>query len=556
MKESNLNDNRTSKKLKTDVRKISQEEIDGLLERLESHTINPEDYELLKQLIETVINLNHELEKKNASIKRLRRLFNIKTEKLKHCCPKRENKEEKNNHDNKDNGPSGKCGSDSSGDEKKDKKKKGHGRIGADQYKNAQRVRISHDSLKPGSPCPACDKGKLYASIKPGIFVRITASPPFVATIYEQEKLRCNTCGKIFTAALPEDAAKEKYDESVSAMLAMLKYGSGLPFNRIGKLQKNCKVPFPLATQWDQLKEAAEILIPIHSHLVYLAAQGNVIYNDDTSMRILSLMKENENKKDGDRKGIFSTGIISEVEGNLIVLYFTGRNHSGENISAVLAGREKSRCPPIQMCDAASTNSSHDIKVLLANCLSHGRRQFVDIIDNFPYECEYVLELLSKVYKNNEKAKKEHLSPDERLLLHQTHSGPLMNKLKSWIETKLENREVEPNSGLGQAFGYLLRHWEPLTLFLRKPGAPLDNNIIERALKKVILHRKNSLFYKTINGARVGDIFMSLIETCLLAKVNVLAYLTVILENIAAVRKDPSAWMPWNYETALAGCGI
>jgi transposase len=543
----------TMKKL--DVRKVSQEEIDELLRRLESHAIDPEDYELIKQFIETVVNLNHELENKNTSIRRLRRLFNIKTEKLKNCRPKREDKEE-NNADNNERGPSGTYSSDSSSDEKKDKKKKGHGRIGADQYTNARRVWISHDSLKSGSPCPACDKGKLYAGIDPGIFVRITASPPFVATIYEQEKLRCNTCGKIFTATLTEDAAKEKYDESVSAMLAMLKYGSGLPFNRIGKLQKNCEVPFPPTTQWDQLKEASKILIPIHSHLVYLAAQGNVIYNDDTSMRILSLMKENENKKDGDRKGIFSTGIISEVEGNLIVLYFTGRNHSGENIAVLLAGREKSRCPPIQMCDASSTNSSHDFKVILANCLSHGRRQFVDIIENFPDECEYVLELLSKVYKNDAKAKKEHLSPDERLLLHQTHSGPLMNKLKSWIETKLENREVEPNSGLGQAFGYLLRHWEPLTLFLREPGAPLDNNIIERALKKVILHRKNSLFYKTINGARVGDIFMSLIETCRLAKVNAFAYLAVILENTTAVRENPPAWMPWNYKTTLAQCGI
>ena len=541
---------------KMDVRKVSQEKIDELLERLESHTINPGDYELIKQFIETVVNLNHELEKKNTSIKRLRKLFNIKTEKLKTLCrPKREDKE-KDNDDHKDHGPSGTCGSDSSGDEKKDKKKKGHGRIGADQYKNARRVRISHDSLKPGSPCPACDRGKLYASIDPGIFVRITASPPFVATVYEQEKLRCNTCGKIVTATLTEDAARGKYDESVIAMLAILKYGSGFPFYRIGMLQENCDIPFPPATQWDLLKETSEILIPIHSHLVYLAAQGDVIHNDDTSMRILSLMKENENKKDGDRKGIFSTGIISDVQGKLIVLYFTGRNHSGENIAVVLAGREKSRCPPIQMCDASSTNSSHDFKVKLANCLSHGRRQFVDIIENFPQECEYVLELLSEVYKNDSKAKKDHLSPDERLLLHQTDSGPLMNKLKCWMKTKLEKREVEPNSGLGQAFGYMLRHWESLTLFLRESGAPLDNNILERALKKVILHRKNSFFYKTINGARVGDIFMSLIETCRLAKVNAYNYLTVILENTAAVRKNPSAWMPWNYEATLARCGI
>jgi transposase len=320
-------------------------------------------------------------------------------------------------------------------------------------------------------------------------------------------------------------------------------------------LQENCDVPFPPATQWGVLKEAAAAVLPIHNHLVYLAAQGDIIHNDDTHMRILSLMKENKNKKDGDRKGIFTTGIISEAGGKQIVLYFTGRNHAGENMAAVLTGREQSRCPPIQMCDGLSRNSSHDFKVLLANCLAHGRRQFVDIIENFPAECEYVLNLIALVYKNDSKAKKDQMSPEDRLKLHQTESGPLMNTLKNWMETKLNNREVEPNSGLGQAFGYLLKHWEPLTLFLRVPGAPLDNNILERALKKAIIHRKNSLFYKTVNGARVGDILMSLIETCRLAKVNAYEYLLALLKNISAMRENPSAWLPWNYTTAPAGCG-
>ncbi len=73
---------------------------------------------------------------------------------------------------------------------------------------------------------------------------------------------------------------------------------------------------------------------------------------------------------------------------------------------------------------------------------------------------------------------------------------------------------MEPNSGLGKAISYMLRQWPALTLFLREPGAPLDNNLCERALKKAILHRKNSLFYKTLNGAEVGDLYMSLIHTC------------------------------------------
>lgn len=539
-----------------DTFKISLKEIEELIVRLESQIKDAGDYELLKHLIETVVNLNHELEKKNISIRRLKRVFNIKTEKLNKLCNPNNEDREKNNGDDKYRGSSGVHGSDNPGNGKKDKKKKGHGRIGADQYTNAQKVQVSHDSFKAGSLCPACDKGKLYASIKPGVFVRITASPPFDVTVYKQEKFRCSTCGKIFAATLPEDAAKEKYDESVSAMLAMLKYGSGFPFYRIGMLQENYDVPFPPATQWDLLEKAAGVLTPVHSHLEYLAAQGDVIHNDDTHMKILSLMEENKNKSHGERKGIFTTGIISEVAGKQIVLYFTGRNHAGENIASVLAGRDKSRCPPIQMCDALSRNYSHDFEVLLANCLSHGRRQFADIIDNFPVECEYVLKILSEVYKNDSKAKREQLSSDARLLLHQAKSGPFMMKLKNWMETKFEKREVEPNSGLGQAFGYMLRHWEPLTLFLREPGAPLDNNILERALKKAILHRKNSLFYKTSNGARVGDIFMSLIETCRLAKINAYEYLLALLKNIATMRGNPSAWMPWNYKNALAGCEI
>jgi len=82
-----------------------------------------------------------------------------------------------------------------------------------------------------------------------------------------------------------------------------------------------------------------------------------------------------------------------------------------------------------------------------------------------------------------------------------------MDKLHAWLEAQLDERRTEPNSGLGQAIKYLLRHWQPLTLFLRKAGAPLDNNVAERALKRAILHRKNALFYRTLYGAQVGDLF-------------------------------------------------
>jgi|ERR1700736_1380321 transposase len=112
--------------------------------------------------------------------------------------------------------------------------------------------------------------------------------------------------------------------------------------------------------------------------------------------------------------------------------------------------------------------------------------------------------------------------------------------------------DVEPNSGLESAITYCLKHWERLTLFLRQAGAPLDNNLVERALKKAVLHRKNSLFYKTENGAEVGDLFMSLIHTCELNGANPFAYLMELQKQAEEVAENPSPWMPWNYQQALA----
>ena len=122
-----------------------------------------------------------------------------------------------------------------------------------------------------------------------------------------------------------------------------------------------------------------------------------------------------------------------------------------------------------------------------------------------------------------------------------------MDKLHQWMSQQLEQKQVEPNSGLGQAMGYLLRHWQPLTLFLRRAGAPLDNNICERALKLAIMHRKNSLSYKTLKGARTGDLFMSLIHTCRLNGASPFDYLLTISKQPEQVKTQPQDWLPWNY---------
>jgi hypothetical protein len=318
----------------------------------------------------------------------------------------------------------------------------------------------------------------------------------------------------------------------------------------------------PASTQWDIVYVKAERIEPVFEELVRQAADGEVLHNDDTTIKILEMMgKRAKNKSLAEdcaknepsrRTGIFTSGIVSTREGRKIALFLSGRKHAGENLRDVLAARGKDLSAPIQMCDALSRNLPAELETIVAHCLAHGRQQFVDVFEQFPDECRHVLESLVVIYRNDAVARERKLSPSARRHFHQIESGPTMEALHLWLARQFEERLVEPNSSLGGAISYMLKHWERLTLFLRVPGAPLDNNICERALKRAILHRKNALFYKTCRGAHVGDVFMSLIHTCELCGANPFDYLTELERHSADLSANPQAWMPWNYRTA---CG-
>jgi hypothetical protein len=382
--------------------------------------------------------------------------------------------------------------------------------------------------------------------------VRITAQSLFAATRFELEKLRCQLCGKIFTAPPPPEAGLEKYDPNVGPMLGYLRFGGGLPHYRLDKMQTDLGVRLPASTQWELMAKAGPALEPVQEALITLAAQGHLIHNDDTTMRVQNLAREVGAATEApERTGIFTTGLLSEVQGHRIALFITGHRHAGENLDQLLARRASDAPPPIQMCDALSRNPSKEFQTILAHCLAHGRRQFVDIAPDFPQECQHVLESLGEVYQYDAQAKELKLTPQARLQFPQEHSQKLMDDLQQWMRQQLEQKRVEPNSGLGQAFNYMLKHWTALTLFLQKAGAPLDNNLCEQVLKMAILHRKNSLGYKTQNGARLGDLFMSLIHTCRLCAANPLDYLNALQRHAKEAREHPTQWFPWNYKQAL-----
>jgi transposase len=429
----------------------------------------------------------------------------------------------------------------------------------------AEKIEVPHPELKHGDPCPQTRcKGKVYRLRRPGVIVRIRGRVPLGATVYELEKLRCNLCLVIFTASPPEGVGEKKYDATAAAMIALLRYGSGLPFNRIEKLERSAGIPLPSTTQWEVAQEAAGEVAPVVRELVHLAAQGEILHNDDTSMTVLSLSGGGEARKKAlegledersgtkERTGVFTTGIVSKVGENRVALYFTGVKHAGENLGDVVRRRARELPLPIHMCDGLALNVPNDFEALFSNCLTHGRRNFVDVVESFPQEVRHVLESLKVVYRADALARKSSMTKEERLELHKRESGPVMEKLEEWLKAQIEERRVEPNSGLGKAIAYMLFRWEKLTLFLRVPGAPLDNTIVERALKRAILHRKNSLFYKTENGARVGDTFMSLIQTAELAGVDPYDYLVELLRHPQELKEAPEEWLPWSYKLTLA----
>jgi len=529
---------------------LDVKELEDIIKRGLSSPISEEEGAKLLDSLGSLAWLQQELAKKNVDLARLRSLFGLDTsEKTDKVLGKLSDGESDTGDDRDETEPN---------KPKTDKPKpKGHGRNSADDYEGAERIEVPHESLRPGDPCPKCPEtkqGKVYALSKPHTLVRLTGRSPLHAKVYELQTLRCNLCGTVFVAGAPPGVGDQKYEATAAAMIALLKYGSGLPFNRLARLQGNLRIPLPAATQWDVVRQAAADLVAVHNELIRQAAQAKLVHNDDTSMKVLELRKyidQLASAGETKRTGIFSTGIVARLEdGHGIALFFTGRNHAGENLTELLRKRAAELEPPMQMCDGLDRNLPSDFKVILANCLVHARRKFVEVAGSFPEEVRYVLETLRDVYKNEADAKKRGLDDEARLRHHQKHSKPLMTELEEWMKQQFDDKHVEPNSSLGSAIRYMQKRWKKLTQFLRVPGAPLDNNSAERALKKAILHRRNSLFYKTENGARVGDIFMALIYTAELAGKNPLDYLTKLLDNTGAVAADPTRWLPWTYETA------
>jgi len=541
---------------------LSREEGEALIARIERNALSAEDRQLLVKVLTFYFWLLFALREAKLSLKRLKALvFGEKPKKPK--PPSSGGAAGGGNQDEREP-PTNASQDGSSAVASPTPEKKalppGHGRHGADVYRAVQVVECRPEDLAVGERCPACGRGRLYR-VLPGVEMRLDGNALLSAVRYELEKLRCSACGQLFTASVPAAAGTEKYTTRARAVLALARYYLGLPWYRLEGFQALVGVPVADATQWDQTEIVGDCSYPIFKWLEQEAAQGEVIFQDDTPQRVLALIAENQQAaarahaqgraKTDERTSLQTTALIVQVGERRVCLYYTGRRHAGENLDALLTKRAPGRSNPLVMSDALPSNNAEEDALIRCHCLAHGRRKFSELDEAFPAESAVVVNALKDVFDHEAYTRAEQLTAQERLAYHQRQSGPIMKRLKRWLEAQTAQRLVEPNSSLGKAISYMVEHWDTLPRFLTEPGAPLENNLAERALKLAIRQRKNSLFYATEHSAYSASILTSVIATCVQAGVNALEYLVAIQDHRQEVFAHPSAWLPWNYEAAL-----
>ncbi len=376
-----------------------------------------------------------------------------------------------------------------------------------------------------------------------------------------------------------------RYSFGAIANVIVYRYSYGFPTHRLETIFKYFDLPISDSTLWDHIEQAWQIVKYFEKYLWQVACNAKLIKIDDGTARVIELRKQIEGEIEKCqmtglstktiRTGIHTTCIYAETEHGDLRLFSTGIHHSGEVFWEMMSSRIKDDKTIMRMSDCGSMNSetppelipnpedtsftplngpaqSATSAILYLYCLQHVRDRFVKLKDHFPQESQKVLDWLAKVYAIDAKSKALSLSEQARLAFHQEYSAPIMEELKNWCENQMSARNIEPNSNLGEAVIYLLAHYHDVTGFLRHGGASLDNNLSEQTVKVVKRHLKNSQSYLTNQGSKVGDCFMTVIETVKLYDISPIKFIEGCLFHGDLLLENPEKFAPWNFKSTMA----
>lgn len=450
-------------------------------------------------------------------------------------------------------------------EEKKSKKgKKGrhnHGRRGSGQFPQANHRFFAHPTLdEPGTLCLGCKSGGLYPHF--GQWHRFEGQPFLRVSIVNYEIWRCSLCQESHTAPIAQDIMEDGKERqifgfSAIALIVISKYFLGTPWARQERLQQWLELPLPASTACDQTHRFAEIISPIYECLKRFAANSWLFYSDDTGIRIIKLkhaiVKQRKTQKETLRTGVHTSVILAKLEANReIALFKSGILHAGEFLDEVLRYRDDGLPPPLHMADGSSCNpATVEPAPIACACNSHGRRKLDEKQTLYPEHWEVMRLIYRDVYKFDAETKQLNMTAEERLAYHREHSLPLMERLFTWMQKEFDDKNVEPNSGLGEIFKYFLTRKRPLMAFTEYPGAPVDNNAVEQLIKIAALLRKNAMSFMTLTGAQDADKIMSVGATAGMAGVNLYDYFVCLQRYAEEVKENPENFLPWNYQETV-----
>jgi hypothetical protein len=521
------------------VEEINYEALKELIARVE-HAIEHElaleadDLRLLLSAIHTLMTVQSQLEEKDITLYKLRKLLGMITSSEKRK-PADSDTEEEN---------------------KKDKKKKqNQNRKPKPKNKPARTEHHKLDDVKKGDACPECPKGKLLKH-EPGTLLRVSGGAPLEAVKHIVEQLKCNLCDYVVRAQLPDEVlndgdAKQQYGYSARSVMSIHKHFSGIPYYHQGTLNELFGWPVTASSIFDQCEYVANDITPVFHEMKRVAANAYLIYIDDTNNRILDSKPEERPKRNGSgtqmRSGIYTSGLIAMTEtGKKIYLYNTSLGHAGEFLDEILRLRDTSLPPPIIMSDALSRNlPTAIVNAIIALCNSHARRLFIDVEKNHPQEVKLILGLYGKIWTHDKESEELGHSHEEHLAYHKEKSLPVMESIKVRCESYLTSTAKEEHGGFGKACKYFLKHYGGLTQFCRVIRTPIDNNRMEEGLKVKIRSRKTSHFYRTQTGADVANVLTSVIATTYRNDINPFHYLNCLQRNSETVKVNPASWLPW-----------
>lgn len=385
-------------------------------------------------------------------------------------------------------------------------------------------VETLHELDEADQVCPSCGgelaewEGQFEESMQVDALQR-----EFIVRRHKRKKYRCRCGGCIETAPGPLKLKPgSRYSIAFAADVAVAKYSEHMPLERMVRGMARHGLVIDSQTLWDQINTLAKVLEPVQDALQEAALAASVIGADETHWKLLGHKTSGKKTKRWQVWAVTSSKVVS---------YRIKAGRSLKDAAEVLGNYRG-----VVMCDGYVVyNSLHKQhpSIKLANCWAHVRRKFVEVEDIEPGRCIEVLDLIGKLFAVEARAREGDLDGDALLALRQQESKPLVDAIHRWALSQ----QALPKSPLGKAIAYMGSLWEGLTVFLEHPGVPVDNNATERALRGVVLGRKNHYGSRSQRGTEVAALFYSIIETCKLTGANPYDYL--LDATHAALKAEP-----------------